>query len=145
MPEMSEHSTPRNPEVRYETVDVNAISLLKFILWVTAGTVAIVFALWGLYHVFVIQEAARQPPPPVMQMDAAQGGPPPPLLQSRPQLDYQAFRHGEDALLSSYGWVDKASGKLRIPIEDAMDVVARQGLPRFTPGPAPSPSGKGGR
>jgi len=32
-------------------------------------------------------------------------------------------------LLENYSWVDKSQGKVRIPIERAMELVAKQGLP----------------
>lgn len=35
----------------------------------------------------------------------------------------------EDLLLDNYSWVDKSQGKVRIPIERAMELVASQGLP----------------
>ena len=35
----------------------------------------------------------------------------------------------EDLLLENYSWVDKLQGKVRIPIERAMELVAKQGLP----------------
>jgi hypothetical protein len=35
----------------------------------------------------------------------------------------------EDLLLENYSWVDKSQGKARIPIERAMELVAKQGLP----------------
>jgi hypothetical protein len=35
----------------------------------------------------------------------------------------------EDLLLDNYSWVDKSQGKVRIPIEQAMEIVAKQGLP----------------
>ena len=42
----------------------------------------------------------------------------------------RAFRVHEAELLGNYGWVDKATGKVRIPIQQAMDkVVAEYGQP----------------
>jgi len=35
----------------------------------------------------------------------------------------------EDLLLENYTWVDKSQGKVRIPIERAMQIIAQQGLP----------------
>jgi hypothetical protein len=35
----------------------------------------------------------------------------------------------EDLLLDNYTWVDKSQGKLRIPIEQAMQIIAQKGLP----------------
>ena len=35
----------------------------------------------------------------------------------------------EDLLLENYSWADKSQGKVRIPIERAMELIAQQGLP----------------
>jgi hypothetical protein len=35
----------------------------------------------------------------------------------------------EDVLLDNYTWVDKSQGKVRIPIERAMQIIAQRGLP----------------
>jgi hypothetical protein len=35
----------------------------------------------------------------------------------------------EDLLLDNYSWVDRTSGKIRIPISRAMQIIAEHGLP----------------
>ncbi len=35
----------------------------------------------------------------------------------------------EDLLLDNYSWVDQSQGKVRIPIERAMELIAQRGLP----------------
>jgi hypothetical protein len=35
----------------------------------------------------------------------------------------------EDLLLNNYSWADKAQGKVRIPIDRAMELIAQRGLP----------------
>src|SRR3989442_11068116 len=106
---------------------------------------------WGLSSVFGPQEAARRPPPPVMRPDAAQMAPPRPLPQVEPEppadlgarfaaQNLAAFRAQEDALLGSYGWVDKDLGRVRIPLAEAMRIVAERGLPSFLPTPPPAPA-----
>ena len=35
----------------------------------------------------------------------------------------------EDLLLDNYSWVDRSQGKVRIPIERAMELIAERGLP----------------
>ena len=65
-----------------------------------------------------------------------------PKLQVSPTLDLQTFRAHEDAELKSYGWVDKTSGIVRIPIARAMDLLLQKGLPvrqgtnEIKPGPS---------
>jgi hypothetical protein len=43
----------------------------------------------------------------------------------------------EDLLLDHYTWVDKSQGKVRIPIERAMELIVQRGLP-VAPAPAPA-------
>ena len=60
---------------------------------------------------------------------ALESAPPPPNLQAQPQLDLAEFRARQAEILSSYGWVDRQAGIVRIPIERALDLVAERGLP----------------
>ena len=41
----------------------------------------------------------------------------------------------EDLLLDHYSWVDQSQGKVRIPIERAMELIAQRGLPVAPPAP----------
>ena len=53
---------------------------------------------------------------------------PAPRLQERSDLDLQDVRAREDRILNTYGWVDKSRGIVRIPVDEAMKLVAEQGL-----------------
>ena len=55
--------------------------------------------------------------------------PPEPRLQTNPRQDLSDLRAREDQLLNSYGWVDKNTGVVRIPIERAMQLIVERGLP----------------
>jgi hypothetical protein len=52
-----------------------------------------------------------------------------PHLQIAPQEDLEQFRAREEAELNSYGWVDRTSGVVRIPIARAMNLLLERGLP----------------
>ena len=52
-----------------------------------------------------------------------------PRLQVSPPLDLQAFRAREEAELSTYGWLNRTAGIVRLPIERAMELVLQEGLP----------------
>ena len=41
----------------------------------------------------------------------------------------------ESLLLDHYSWIDRSQGKVRIPIERAMELIAQHGLP-VIPGPS---------
>jgi hypothetical protein len=72
--------------------------------------------------------AANTPPRPF------QG--PTPLLQPAPQPDRAAYFAEKRRLLDSYGWVDRQAGIARIPLDDAMRLLAARGV--ATPGVATS-------
>jgi hypothetical protein len=72
--------------------------------------------------------AAREPgaPLPVETREVAQPGP---RLQADPSQDLAAFRAEKRALIERTGWVDREAGIARIPIEDAMRLLAERGWP----------------
>jgi len=52
-----------------------------------------------------------------------------PALQADPRIDIEEMRKAEEAILTSYGWVDEAEEIVRIPIDRAIEITAKQGLP----------------
>jgi hypothetical protein len=50
-------------------------------------------------------------------------------LQINPPEDYQRLRTTQQAMIEGYAWIDRQQGRLRIPIERAMELIAEQGLP----------------
>jgi hypothetical protein len=49
-----------------------------------------------------------------------------PMLQTDPAADLAGFRAREDSVLRGYGWVDRAAGKVRVPVERAMELWLKQ-------------------
>lgn len=140
----------RNPEVSYEPRDMNARAAVGFILSLAIAGVVVLIVLWGIYKYLAGPEyAGKQIAPPIgtssRQLQQEVGGDPAlkfpqPRLQPDPVADLNKFRAREDEILNSYGWTDKAHGKVRIPIERAIDVVAKTGLPT-RPANAAQPAG----
>jgi hypothetical protein len=54
---------------------------------------------------------------------------PAPQLETDERDQLNKIRLNEEQILSTYGYVDKQSGVVRIPIERAMDLIAQRGLP----------------
>ncbi len=68
--------------------------------------------------------------------------PPLPRLQVQPVRHWREFRSAEMDRLATYGWMDRTSGVVHIPIDRAMDLVAERGiapLAPLVPPPAPTP------
>lgn len=53
---------------------------------------------------------------------------PEPRLQPSPRQEMQRFLAEERAQLTSYGWVDKSHGIVRLPVDVAMEEIARRGI-----------------
>jgi hypothetical protein len=49
---------------------------------------------------------------------------PEPRLQQSEPVDLARLRAKEEALLSTYGWVERKEGIVRIPIDEAMQLLA---------------------
>ena len=58
--------------------------------------------------------------------------PPGPRLESYPGEEFPALHATQEAGLNSYGWVDRKKGIVHIPIEKAMEVIAKSNLPVAT-------------
>ena len=84
-------------------------------------------AMWLLFGYLAARQARLEvTPPPVFE---ARQLPPEPRLQVSPRRDLQAILAAQEAILRSYGWVDRQAGIVRIPIERAMQLLTERGLP----------------
>jgi len=114
-------------------VDVRPIAKFMAILFVGVGVVMVV--LWGVFGLLEKRaERADKPRSPVFDSVRVLKEP---KLQSDPIADLRAFRRGQDSVMNSYGWVDSARGIVRVPISEAIEMLARQGLPARAEQPAP--------
>lgn len=142
-PEIREEDV-RNPGVSYEPREADLRVVLAFLAALGLASVMVLLVLWGMFSYFRGKSAERGPlPSPRMYTSAPSV--PQPRLQPNPVADYGAYHGSGQATLNSYGWVDQKAGIARIPIEQAMDLVAERGLPWKTPTPgagaaAPNPN-----
>jgi hypothetical protein len=74
-------------------------------------------------------EAVAERADPVASPVAGDQTPPEPRLQADPAADLARLRREEDQQLSSYGWANRKEGKVRLPIDRAIDILAERGLP----------------
>ncbi len=121
--------SPAAPGIHHETSDADVNAVFVFGLGLTIAGAIIFFLVWLLFGHFVRREAgsgAREFPLAAEQQNRL---PPEPRLQTNPRQDLIDLRAGEDAVLNTYGWVDKADGVVRIPIGEAMRLTVERGLP----------------
>lgn len=100
------------------------------ILWTGFGVVLLVLfavvAMWGLFEFagprMKVAERVGTRPAPRERLSE-------PLLDPHQPAELEALRQREDAVLSSYGWIDEERGIARVPIDRAMKMLAERHRP----------------
>jgi hypothetical protein len=137
---------PVHSDVGFEKSDINdrgvilgGICLLGG-LWLTVGLLFFYFASLQKYR-------AEVSPPALPFARSGVTLPPEPRLQDSPEKDLRSFRITEDWKLTHYYWLDKTKGRVAIPIEQAMQMLAERGIPpaKTPPNPTLTPPQDGTR
>jgi len=116
-----DHSTNGSGHEKSE-VSVRFIVVSLGVLLV--GTFLVALLVVGIFqffsHIYQTQESAQQ---------NQQQIPPQPRIEVEPWQQLLDVHAREDHVLKSYAWVDKQQGIVRIPIDQAIDALAKKGLP----------------
>lgn len=131
---MSQQSHDENG-VRYEGTDANPGGIVRIGLVVAAVVLITAFFLRPLMSLLGSREASFDPPALPMAAEENRRAPEP-RLQVRPFEDVAKMRAADRPFLEEYGWVDEKAGTVHIPVDEALKIVARRGLPA-RPQPAP--------
>lgn len=120
----------------YETRDAHVGGV--FIFLIVLGVVIVCSALicWGMLHYFSAHEM-NQPASDSPFADTRQL-PLGPQLQVNPREDWLKFREEQQKSLETYEWVNRSNGTVRVPIEEAMDLLVKKGVPVQGQTPAPA-------
>jgi hypothetical protein len=123
---MAEHA----PGGAYEHRDVNVGAVVRFGIGLFVVTAIALIAMAGLWWLLAKKEQKEQGAElPASEVATPWQGPPAPRLQVSTYSDLEVLRRKKEKLLNSYGWVDKSAGTVRIPIDRAMELVAKRGIP----------------
>jgi hypothetical protein len=96
---------------------------LAIVLWGVAFTfVVVILLVWLHNYFFVVRNEVIQK-----------------SVLSVPDPRLKELRDQETEELTTYGWTDKETGVVHIPIDRAMDLVAREAARGRQPGPGPGP------
>jgi hypothetical protein len=133
-----DHEPLVNPAVSHERRDVNVFQISAFGIGLLLGCIVVVFAMVAMFDFLFAREDKKNTGSATAGLLSERPKlPPEPRLQAEPKVELRDLRADEDAILSSYGWVDPNKGIVRIPIDQAIDIVAQKGLPS-----RPSPAGQ---
>ncbi|GAC1645005.1 MAG: hypothetical protein NVS9B15_02420 [Acidobacteriaceae bacterium] len=141
----------------HETKDVNVGAVLGFLLALAICGIAVFAVCFGIYGAFNKYISKEEGAPATWNASqnreesdqraalAKQGANntqieqsqyemhverfPTPRLQTDDVRDMQMLREQEDLQLDNYMWADQSAGKVVIPIDRAIDILAQRGLP----------------
>lgn len=150
-----------NLETHHEKSDVNVRALLQFFVAFVIFSFATYFVVRVMFVYFKGSEkqastdavpltmmvkpaGAAIPAEPRLQpfQNKMQKGPEIPPNRNTPVTDMEDMRKGENAALTSYGWIDRQKGIVRLPIDDAKKLALQRGfpvVPQTTPPAAAAP------
>jgi hypothetical protein len=141
---------PVDTSLGYEGTDVKVTGILVFIVCLGIFVAVTGFVCYGIGHVInahlnkedgpnnkwtktvEMRELGNMPSAPEMQNKVAEitrGFPQPRLQIDDGNVDVADLHAREDILLDNYTWIDQSKGTVRIPIEQAMQIIAQKGLP----------------
>jgi len=146
---MSNDTNQANPNGHgsFERRDVGIAGVLYFLLGLAVLGLMAAVVVTGLFHYLDKRTEAQQTPvsplvtnapkdtrhlPPEYNGDYQQylqKNFPSPQLEIDERTELNKDRLREEQALSTYDWVDKNAGTVRIPIDRAMDLIVQRGLP----------------
>jgi len=149
------------PQQGYEASDVSATGIAVFLASLLAFVIVFFVFCWGMGSVINNQLVKRDGPLNKWN-EVAQGGPSVPKnMASNPAMEQQQLQQltqrfptprletddgnqdladlhvRESLLLDHYSWIDRSQGKVRIPIERAMELLVTQHALPVIPGALP--------
>jgi hypothetical protein len=118
-----------NPRVAYEHGDADVFTVSKYGIALAFGVALAATAMWGMFVWFQNHQDVEESPVSKSVLQERPTVPPAPRLQAFPKVELRTFRAREEHHLTNFGWVDAGKGIVHIPIDQAIDAVAKQGLP----------------
>lgn len=146
-----EQLASNNSNAGFEKEDLDPAGVLFFMVGLAVVGVLIYFIVVGFYKYLDAYDRTHQSPmnpmavktgvdPATMNFgeinNKVNESFPKPVLEYNERIQFTPEVAKEDQILGSYDWVDQNAGIVRIPIDQAIDIVAKRGLPVIPPGEA---------
>ncbi|HEV7966965.1 MAG TPA: hypothetical protein VGP19_05315 [Candidatus Acidoferrales bacterium] len=111
----------------YEARDASVGGVFKFLVGLAVVLVVASLVCWGLFRFF--SEHAVNPTASDSPFADTRQLPLGPQLQVNPREDWLRFREEQEQALETYAWENRSAGTVRVPIEEAMELLVKKGLP----------------
>jgi hypothetical protein len=108
----------------YERSEINLTAVKTALIAFLVVAFVLYAGVWWLYQYWRAQDAGRDVRRSLV--DAKPPIPPEPRLQVDPQADYQEYFRKQQGILKTYGWISREEGKVRIPIDRAMELMVEK-------------------
>jgi len=124
-PDMDKHHDAPATSPGYETRDANAGGVLNFLVILGIVLVATALVSWGMFRYLSArdQDAVASPFADTRPLPLG------PQLQVTPREDWLKYREAQQRNLENYSWVNREKGIVSVPIEQAMEILVKKGLP----------------
>jgi hypothetical protein len=125
---MDEHTkNAAAPSPGYETRDANTAGVFEFLAGLAVALAITGLVCWGMFRFFsahmAIPAATDSPFANTRQLPLG------PQLQVNPREDWLRFRDEQQKSLETLSWQNRSAGTVRVPIEEAMDLLVKKGVP----------------
>lgn len=110
-----------------------------FVVILVTTTVVCQVLMWAFLRFEMHRNAAADTPRSALATPAGAEPPAPRLLTNEP-ASLEQFEQQQHDLLTTYGWIDRSAGTIRIPIDVAKQLLLERGLPARSAQPG-SPQG----
>jgi hypothetical protein len=111
-------------ELKHQGTDIRFSRVLESAIAFVVVFALILVGVWFFYRYFRTEDMERdvrrtlvESKPPV---------PPEPRLQVDPQADLQEYLQKQREALTTYGWISRPEGRVRIPIDRAMELFVER-------------------
>ncbi len=130
----------KNPDVAHEVSDVSVRPIAQFVVGLFIFAVVICVLMLLLFNLFERRAVGNELEPSPVARQGAERLPPEPRLQGapgfqaegqnlelrEPQSEMKVVREKWEQELKGYGWADQQNGRVRIPIKDAIKLMAQR-------------------
>jgi len=123
----------------YEPRDASIKGLLQFAFWMAVLLVVTLVGMRWTFDYFKKVQPLGATASPLLKQGQREL-PPSPRLQVHPHQELVDYCQEQQKAVESYGWVSQQAGVVHIPVDRAMDLILKKGLPARPLNEAPTGS-----